>query len=54
VLATVPEDGVRVTEEPNPLLEEVDTSKLAGADTVMLAARLAPDTENWLAAETAP
>ncbi len=44
VVATVPDDCVKVTVVPKPVVELVETSKLVGAVTVISAARLVPPT----------
>jgi hypothetical protein len=46
VVATVPDDGVKVTVVPKPVVELVETSKFVGAVTVIFAAKLVPLTVN--------
>ena len=45
VVATVPDDCVKVTVVPKPVVELVETSKFVGAVTVIFAAKLVPLTE---------
>ena len=44
VVATVPDDCVKVTVVPKPAAELVETSKFVGAVTVIFAAKLVPPT----------
>jgi hypothetical protein len=49
--ATVPLEGVRETEDPNPEPLAVETSKPVGAVTVKLSVSKDPETEKLLASE---
>jgi hypothetical protein len=44
VVPKVPEVGLKVTDDPKPVVEELETSKFVGAVTTMFAVNFIPDT----------